>query len=64
MAKNGRSLTLSASSNSAESKPEMVLALFFLWLWHEINKKNNRGLEKVRHIIFVKNNQPRKGEKI
>ena len=62
MAKNGRSLTLSASSNSAESKPEMVLALF-LWLWHEINKKNNRGLEKVRHIIFVKNNQPRKGEK-
>ena len=42
MAKNGRSLTLSASSNSAESKPEMVLALFLCEDGAEINKKKHK----------------------
>ena len=48
------------SSNDAESKPEMVLALFFVAAARDINKKsikkmgkNNRGWGKIWHFVCV-----------
>lgn len=67
MARSGRSLTSSVSSNGAESKPETVLALFY-GCGTEINKKsikkigkNNRGRGKFRYFVGVgKNREERK----
>mgnify|MGYP007066999788 CR=1 FL=1 len=67
MVKRGHSLTLSASSNSAESEPKRFW-LFFLWLRyggkqkkHKKIGKNNRGWGKFRHFVGVgKNKEERK----
>lgn len=60
MARNGRSLTLSESSNSAESEPKRFWLFFLCGGCAEINKKkykkigkNNRGLGKIRHFVGV-----------